>query len=65
MQFVCTECHNYEIKKLSIFKTDSVVPKVIIPVETKFGYKKEVFLLETGDSIGCSHIDVNTLFIHA
>lgn len=48
---MCTECHNYEIKELSIFRTDSVVPKVIIPVETKFGYRKEVFLLDTGADI--------------
>lgn len=51
MQFVCTECHNYETKKLSIFKTDSVIPKVTISVKTKFGYRKEVFLLDTGADI--------------
>lgn len=48
---MCIECHNYETKRLSIFETKSVVPKITIPVKTKFGYRKEVFLLDTGADI--------------
>lgn len=62
MQFVCTECHNYETKKLSIFKTDSIIPKVTIPVKTKFGYRKEVFLLDTGADITMLPASAKELF---
>jgi hypothetical protein len=48
---VYIECHNYETKKLSIFRTDSVIPRAVIPVKTKFGYRREVFLLDTGADI--------------
>ena len=48
---MCTQCHDYETKSLTIFKTNSVVPKVIISVKTRFGYRKEIFLLDTGADI--------------
>ena len=51
MRFVCTQYHDYETKSLTIFKTNSVVPKVIISVKTRFGYRKEIFLLDTGADI--------------
>jgi hypothetical protein len=49
--FVCIECYTYETKMLSIFNTKSIVPKVKISVKTKFGYRKEIFLLDTGADI--------------
>jgi len=43
VQFVCTECHNYEIKELSIFRTDSVVPKVILQLRRSLGTERKYF----------------------
>lgn len=45
------QCHVYEEKKLTLFETLCVVPRASISVRTKFGYRNEVFLIDTGADI--------------
>ena len=44
-------CEPYGIKDLSVFPTKRVVPELLILVKTKFGYRREWFLVDSGADI--------------
>ena len=49
--FVSIICEPYGIKNLSVFPTKLVVPELPILVKTKFGYRREWFLVDSGADI--------------
>ena len=44
-------CEPYSIKNLIVFPTKLVVPELPILVKTKFGYRREWFLVDSGADI--------------
>lgn len=49
--FVSTFCEPYGSKILSVFPTEVIVPEMAISVKTRFGYRKEWFLIDSGADI--------------
>ena len=49
--FVSIICEPYGIKNLTVFPTKLVVPELPILVKTKFGYRREWFLIDSGADI--------------